>query len=112
MGHRISTAVCISALFLAGCGNVAISHIPYQPDPKQQKKLAVFMDGTANDEGSHTNIAKLHNLVRLQSRVTISTTYIKGVGVDSKILGMAMGWGIGQMYAKRTATSQKITVTN
>lgn len=96
MGHLIGTAVCISALFLAGCANVAISHIPYQPDSMQQRKLAVFLDGTANDEGSHTNIAKLHNLVRLQSRVTISTTYIKGVGVDFKILGMAMGWGIGQ----------------
>lgn len=89
-------AVCLlTLLLLCGCGNIAISHVPYQAEPVQ-KKLAVFFDGTANDEGSHTNVAKLHNLVRLQSRVSISTTYIKGVGVDSKVLGMATGWGIGQ----------------
>ena len=59
------------------------------------RDLVIFFDGTSNDEGSHTNIAKLHNLVTLQNRSDISTTYIKGVGTGTKIIGMAMGWGIG-----------------
>lgn len=73
----------------------AINHIPKGSDDKA-KKLVVFLDGTANDEGSHTNIAKLHNLVSLQPRNDIRTTYIKGVGTDGKVIGMAMGWGIGR----------------
>ncbi|WP_412479774.1 phospholipase effector Tle1 domain-containing protein [Azonexus sp. IMCC34839] len=60
-------------------------------------KIAVFFDGTANDEESDTNIKRLHSLVSLQKRtdVSISTIYIEGVGADGKVLGMAMGWGIG-----------------
>jgi len=85
----------IVLLFLVGCANVPISHTPYHPSDTA-KNLIVFLDGTANDEGSHTNISKLHNLIRLQDRSDIYTTYIKGVGVDGKILGMATGWGIGQ----------------
>ncbi len=87
-------AAGLAALFLAGCGNIAVNHVPHQPESKP-KKLAVFFDGTANDEGSYTNVAKLHNLVTLQARPDVSTSYIKGVGVDGKILGMATGWGIG-----------------
>jgi uncharacterized protein (DUF2235 family) len=83
------------ALMLTGCASMtAINHIPKGSDD-EVKKLVVFLDGTANDEGSHTNIAKLNNLVSLQSRNDIRTTYIKGVGTDGKIIGMAMGWGIG-----------------
>ena len=61
-------------------------------------KIAVFFDGTANDEESDTNIKRLHSLVSLQKRtdVSISTIYIEGVGADGKVLGMAMGWGIGK----------------
>lgn len=82
-------------LMLTGCTSMtAINHIPKGSDD-EAKKLVVFLDGTANDEGSHTNIAKLHNLVSLQSRYDIRTTYIKGVGTDGKVIGMATGWGIG-----------------
>lgn len=83
------------ALFLAGCNSMtAINHIP-KASNEQPMNLVVFLDGTANDEGSHTNIAKLHNLVTLQDNQNIRASYIKGVGTDGKIIGMAMGWGIG-----------------
>lgn len=72
----------------------AVNHIPVDK-PDRPKDIVIFLDGTANDEGSYTNIAKLHNLVSLQSKTNIRTTYIKGVGTDGKVIGMAMGWGIG-----------------
>lgn len=77
-----------------GCSSLSrVDHIPIKL--KEQRTLIVFFDGTANDEGSYTNIAKLRNLVTLQNRTDVSTTYIKGVGTGSKIIGMGMGWGIG-----------------
>lgn len=85
----------IYSIVITGCaGNTAVTHIPTKVNGKPVK-LSVFLDGTANDEGSHTNVAKLHNLTSLQNNGNISSTYIKGVGTDSKIIGMAMGWGIG-----------------
>lgn len=87
--------VVLFFLFLAGCAkNTALSHIPLKTD-ENPRKIAVFLDGTANDEASHTNISKLHKLTSLQENTNISTTYIKGVGTNGKFLGMAMGWGIG-----------------
>lgn len=95
MQRRGMIAILSPMLLLLGCAlNTALNHVPRQ-DQKAPKKLVVFLDGTANDEGSHTNIAKLHNLVTLQSRTDISTTYIEGVGTGGKVIGMAMGWGIG-----------------
>ena len=80
---------------VVGCvPNTAVNHTPSRPAGIPMN-LAVFFDGTANDEGSYTNIANLHNLVTLQGRSDISTSYIKGVGTGTKVVGMAMGWGIG-----------------
>lgn len=81
--------------FLEGCANIGTKHIPLQENT-EPRKLAVFFDGTANEEGSRTNIAKLHNLVTLQYKTNISTIYIEGVGTGIKFIGMAMGWGIGE----------------
>lgn len=61
-----------------------------------KRKIAVFFDGTANDETSNTNIKRLHSLVSLQSRDDIATIYIEGVGANNKVVGMATGWGIGR----------------
>ncbi|MGR6874132.1 phospholipase effector Tle1 domain-containing protein [Pseudomonas sp. HK3] len=72
----------------------AINHQP-KGDESTAKNLAVFLDGTANSESSYTNVAKLYNLTTLQNNTNIRTSYIKGVGTDGKVLGMAMGWGVG-----------------
>lgn len=81
-------------MFIEGCTGLSrIDHVPLETN--NTRDLVIFFDGTANDEGSHTNISKLHNLVTLQNRADISTTYIKGVGTGSKVIGMAMGWGVG-----------------
>jgi uncharacterized protein (DUF2235 family) len=81
---------------IVGCAsNTAINHIPISSN-EIPRKLAVFLDGTANDEGSHTNIAKLHNLTTLQDKTNINTSYIKGVGTDGEVIGMITGRGIGK----------------
>ena len=71
-------------------------HVPNKT-PNQPKSLLVFMDGTANDEGSYTNVSSLRNLVTLQDKASIQTAYIKGVGTAGlKILGMAFGTGFAK----------------
>ena len=95
MKATILGALCLLFLMLAGCAsNTAVNHVPHS-DASTPRKLVVFLDGTANSEGSHTNVAKLHNLVTLQDDPTILTSYIEGVGTNGKVVGMAMGWGIG-----------------
>lgn len=96
MDYPKNILIVFGTLLLTGCaGMTAINHIPKYNEHKPIK-LIVFLDGTANDEGSHTNIAKLHNLISLQTRRDIRTSYIKGVGTDGNVIGMAMGWGIGR----------------
>jgi uncharacterized protein (DUF2235 family) len=78
---------------LTGCTSLGKTTKPMIDSPP--RKLAVFFDGTANDESSDTNIHKLHELVRNQERKDdIGTFYIDGVGADLKIIGMGTGWGI------------------
>ena len=90
----VACLILFSVSFIGCAKFTAVNHIPKEIDDRPSK-LVVFLDGTANDEGSHTNIAKLHNLVTLQNNRHIKTSYIKGVGTDGKVIGMAMGWGIG-----------------
>ncbi|RXJ74423.1 hypothetical protein CS022_02105 [Veronia nyctiphanis] len=80
---------------LSGCHSMtAVTHIP-KSDNTLPINLAVFLDGTANSEASYTNISKLHNLMTLQDAPLLRTSYIKGVGTDGRVLGMALGFGIG-----------------
>lgn len=62
-----------------------------QPQPR---KIAVFFDGTANDEGSDTNVKRLHSLVSLQDRGDIATLYVVGVGDGIDGIGKVTGAGI------------------
>ncbi|WP_299439265.1 DUF2235 domain-containing protein [uncultured Aquimarina sp.] len=67
---------------------------------KAPKKLAVFLDGTHNNEGSYTNISKLHNLTTLQDSPNVSTVYLRGVGNGADILGMITGSGMKREVCK------------
>ena len=91
----VNLFVAMSVFSLFGCVHTAYNHIPTYGPVYGNKNLVVFLDGTANSEVSHTNIAKLHNLITLQSRPDISATYIKGVGTGIDVVGMAFGGGIG-----------------
>lgn len=81
-------------VLLAGCASidhkVLVAAVPSGGAPRD---IAIFFDGTANDERSDTNIAKLHSLVTLQKRDNIAAIYIEGVGADADISGMAFGVG-------------------
>jgi len=94
---KITKSIPLLALLILSSGCSSLTRVDHVPIKKEGEKrdLVIFFDGTANDEGSHTNVAKLHNLVTLQNKTNISTSYIKGVGTDSKVIGMMMGWGIG-----------------
>lgn len=81
-------------IVLQGCGSKkAIVHKPvsFEVAPK---KLAVFMDGTAQNEGSYTNVSKLFNLVTLQNNPNVGAAYLRGVGNGGDFVGMLTGSGI------------------
>lgn len=83
----------ISIVFSACGSKKAIVHKPvsFEIAPK---KLAVFMDGTTNNESSHTNVSKLYNLVSLQNNPNIGAAYLRGVGNGADFAGMLTGSGI------------------
>lgn len=60
------------------------------------RHIAIFFDGTHNDEASDTNIKRLHSLVSLQARPDLYTLYVEGVGTRSDIAGMTTGYGFGE----------------
>ena len=80
-------------LFLSCRSKKAIVHNPvsFEIAPK---KLAVFLDGTTNNESSYTNVSKLYNLVSLQKNPNISAAYLRGVGNGADFAGVITGSGI------------------
>lgn len=57
------------------------------------KKIAIFFDGTSNEERSATNVWTFYKSVVATGRVT--AFYIEGVGAHGKAIGMATAWGLG-----------------
>jgi len=97
----IKLALLLCALFsLNACTIAPVIHVPAcdqsngEDTCKQMsRKIVLFFDGTANDEGSYTNVSKLRNLITLQDKSNIRTIYIPGVGTRNRIIGAATGWG-------------------
>ena len=86
--------VLFQLLVLIACkGGGAIVHTP-RTGQDEPRKLLVFLDGTSNNEESHTNISKLYNLVSLQENPQINAIYLRGVGNGADVMGMAFGSGI------------------
>lgn len=83
----------IGILFLSCRVQQPFAHIPTQLSDSS-KKLAIFIDGTASNESSHTNISKLYNLTTLQNNSDISALYLRGVGNGADLLGIITGSGI------------------
>lgn len=79
---------------LYGCkANQIVFHEPQAKTEKPQK-IAVFIDGTANNEGSYTNVSKLYNLTTLQNNPNIRAAYLTGIGSnDGSLNRMIFGWG-------------------
>lgn len=85
----------LATILIAGCVPPPPVVSVRDPESTHPKKLVVFLDGTANHEGSYTNVARLHKLVTLQDNPDIGAVYIEGVGTSGRFIGMSMGWGIG-----------------
>ncbi|MFS4491617.1 phospholipase effector Tle1 domain-containing protein [Maribacter sp. 2308TA10-17] len=86
--------VLIIPIVFSACGSKkATVHKPvsFEVAPK---KLAVFMDGTTNNESSHTNVSKLYNLVTLQNNPNVGAAYLRGVGNGADFVGILTGSGI------------------
>lgn len=82
-------------LFSSGCSNKTYT---VEIHPKKEKnsirRVALFLDGTANDFKSRTNISKLYNIIANQDLDNLYLFYNKGVGTDGKFIGAGTGFGI------------------
>jgi len=90
----IALGLIAVSTMLAGCAAIAYKPMPAAaPGPDGHRVLAIFLDGTHNDEQSDTNVKRLHSLVTLQKRSDIASLYVEGVGVGDDVLGMMTGFG-------------------
>lgn len=86
--------VFLILLTLSGCASIQHKILLSKSPQKDPRKIAIFFDGTANNEVSDTNVKRLHSLITLQDRAEIATLYIEGVGVEKDALGAALGIGM------------------
>lgn len=104
---RPALLVVAAACALSGCSTIdhkprgftqlVAASVPEpgaQSDAEKPRKIVIFFDGTANDEGSDTNVKRLHSLVTLQDRGDIASLYVLGVGTNLDAVGAATGAGI------------------
>lgn len=96
-----------AAVGLASC-STTIAYKPRIADVGSPKHIAIFLDGTHNDEASDTNVKRLHSLVSLQNRPDIATLYVEGVGTQKDVLGMGMGVG----FAARVKIAYEFILNN
>lgn len=70
--------------------------VPFTGDPNQKKNIFVFLDGTANDQKSQTNVWKMFQIVNVNKDPQITAFYKEGVGtVDNPLFGATLGKGHG-----------------
>lgn len=75
--------------------------IEFKGDPNKKKSIFVFLDGTANDSRSGTNVWRLYHLIGNTGDAQIAAKYIEGVGStenpefdSSSNLGLMFGQGM------------------
>ena len=100
MKFYVRLPLALALLALAGCETTSIGdYRPLATDPPSPdlpRKLVVVIDGTANDQTSRTNAARLYELAANQNRKDLSVFYTEGVGTDLRVAGAITGWGIGE----------------
>lgn len=89
---------------LVGCG--ATWHI--QTDLRVEsashtRHVALFLDGTANDLATETNVARLNHIVRNQDIPNLHVFYNEGVGTGLRWVGAGTGWGVKEDVAEAYA---------
>ncbi|MCV2438710.1 DUF2235 domain-containing protein [Paucibacter sp. DJ2R-2] len=108
---RIVTAIVL-VMSMSACGNIGYKPRGFEVQPviepqstadqsvpdahvkSTPRKIVIFFDGTQNDEGSDTNVKRLHSLLTLQARPDIASLYVLGVGTELDPIGAVTGAGI------------------
>ena len=103
-----SLSILISIFTLFACSTITTEHVP--TPTKANRAFYLFLDGTANDANSRTNVAKLHGLVTLKNDPNIATLYIDGVGTERT--GKILGLGVGLGNAKRVKLAYRFLAEN
>lgn len=96
MKYILISFMMLVSLFLNGCATKTIEIHPKKEGSSSKKKIALFLDGTANDRDSRTNVSKLYEIVANQDKDNLYLYYGEGVGTDGRFLGAMIGRGIGQ----------------
>ncbi|AXT55173.1 DUF2235 domain-containing protein [Aquimarina sp. AD1] len=100
MWYYNKSLILLLLFIIYGCGiKEPILHQPFQLN-NAPKKIAIFLDGTHNNESSYTNVSKLYNLTTLQNNPDIRAVYLRGVGNGADLLGMITGSGIKREVCK------------
>jgi len=93
-----------AAVLLAACGTPTVVRYDYgEGADLRQRKLAVFLDGSASNYETRTNVRRLFELVANQERPDIAAYYQEGVGGLTRRLtssplspGSLLGTGIDE----------------
>jgi Uncharacterized alpha/beta hydrolase domain (DUF2235) len=84
------------AVWLSACNTIIQQHVvlhPSLPVPGS-RHVAVFLDGTANDSASRTNVIRLFEIMSNQDRADVASFYNEGVGTGARLIGAVTGAGI------------------
>lgn len=83
--------------------NITADHI-FSPKGTQANKLAIFFDGTGQDEDNYTNIQAIYHHTTLQKAGDIHTAYFAGLGTDQfsllseALLGIGLSKNVKKSY--------------
>jgi uncharacterized protein (DUF2235 family) len=111
LAYFMKVVACIALFAFLGAGCASTSGIDdkyesnvkeLQGDYNKHKNIFIFLDGTANNKNSSTNVWLLFQLVRQNDDPQTTATYIEGVGSaeDAPIVETALGRGMEQRILK------------
>lgn len=107
--NYLPISICISLVTsIIGCTSVSdvdekesglsVQTYAFKGDSNKQKDIFVFLDGTANNPNSETNVWRLYQFLLQNNDPQMTATYIEGVGSveDAPIIDAALGHGMEQ----------------
>ncbi|MEE4607187.1 MAG: DUF2235 domain-containing protein [Desulfobacteraceae bacterium] len=89
--------------------------LEFRGNPQKKKSIFVFLDGTANDTASGTNVWRLYRLIHNAADPQVAAKYIQGVGtVENTEFHSSWFFGLvfGQGMERRIKTGYDFLVKN
>jgi uncharacterized protein (DUF2235 family) len=113
-GGSFSIYACVAlAAIVTGCASISdaeeeasngllVDKNVFQGDPASKKAIFVFLDGTANNPSSQTNVWRLYELLVKNNDPQMTAIYIQGVGSvkSAPLTEAALGRGMEQRILK------------